>query len=156
MQTDYKQDSLFPIKPAVFSSDDWTTPQHVFDALQIYFDLDPACPVDGPRFTPCKSFFSSQHDGLQSDWHGTVFINPPFSKAQPWMQRFLEHGDGIALTLVSKSRWCDKLFSQADAMLLLPSTFRFVEGSIFLPCALWALGQSNADALTHSGLGCVR
>lgn len=147
---------LFPVSQEVYTSDDYWTPKWVFEKLGLEFDIDVACPPEGPANTPCKQWFTQAQDGLAQDWVGRVFMNPPFSNTNPWAQKFIKHRNGIALTVVGKSAWCDTLFATADCMLLLPRSMKFDQGAIFLPTALWAYGVENAQALRNSGIGPCR
>ena len=79
-------------------SDDWFTPAYIFDALGCTFDLDVAAPIDGPRYVPCKQWLFK--DSLDLDWSGFVWMNPPYGARNgltPWLERFIKHGNGIAL-----------------------------------------------------------
>ena len=150
------QYQLFPTPQTTTTSDDYYTPKWLFDALNVTFDLDVACPPQGPLNTPCRAYFTQADNGLTQDWHGFVYMNPPFSNTNPWANKFIEHGNGIALTVVGKSKWCDRLFETVDAMLLLPRSMKFEQGAIFLPTALWAYGEQGAKALRDSNIGRVR
>lgn len=80
-------------------SDDWFTPQAVFDALGCRFDLDVAAPKDGPLHVPAPRWLSS--GSLDTEWTGFVWMNPPFGGRNglaPWIEKFIDHGNGIALT----------------------------------------------------------
>ena len=81
-------------------TDEWYTPKYIFDALGEIFDLDVACPANGPRHTPCVRWLSPLQNGLHSSWNGFVWMNPPFghqSTKRTWLKKFFEHGNGIAL-----------------------------------------------------------
>lgn len=73
----------------VFSSesDEWGTPQHVFDALndEFRFTLDPCSTDDNAK---CEAHFTAQDDGLSKSWTGeTVFCNPPYSNVKQWVEK---------------------------------------------------------------------
>lgn len=53
-------------------SDDWATPKEFYDKLdkEFNFDFDP-CPINHDL---------SKWDGLEIDWGGVNFINPPYSR----------------------------------------------------------------------------
>jgi phage N-6-adenine-methyltransferase len=82
-----------------FSSrtDDWATPQPVFDALdaEFGFDLDVCADASNAK---CRRFFSAAEDGLAQEWSGTVWLNPPYGR----------HGGGIAA-------WMEKARESAAA-----------------------------------------
>jgi hypothetical protein len=79
------------------ASDEWYTPAYVFDALGERFDLDVAAP--SKNRVPARMWYST--DGLTNPWWGYCWMNPPFggrNALEPWLDRFFEHGNGIALT----------------------------------------------------------
>ena len=153
------QERLFPLPQESTTSDDYWTPEWIFDALGIEFDLDVACPPEGPAHTPAKAYYTQETDGLSSPWFGNVWMNPPFSKTHPWARKFIEHKNGVCLVPMSKSKWFDALWDSSDAVLSLPSSLRFEgrdNGSIFMPTILAAFGQENVKALHRSKIGRVR
>ena len=147
------QQHLFGQPQTELTSDDYYTPQWIFDALGLRFDLDVASPPGGAPYVPCDRYFTQEDDGLAQEWHGRVWMNPPFSKPTPWVERWVNHGNGVALLPVSKSRWADLLWNELDAkVVLLPPTLKFVGGSIFMPTWLWAIGEDNVEALNQVGI----
>lgn len=65
-----------------FSSvtDEWATPQELFDALSWVFGpftLDPCATAGNAK---CKRFFTPEDDGLSQPWSGKVFMNPPYGR----------------------------------------------------------------------------
>lgn len=151
-----EQPALFPMPQQARTSDDYWTPKWVFDALGLEFDLDVACPPEGPPHTPAKAWYTQETDGLASPWWGTVWMNPPYSNASAWVHKFLDHGDGVALTVVGKSKWMNRAWAEADGFILLEQSMHFVQGRIPWPIILWAAGDKCREALTRSGLGRVR
>jgi site-specific DNA-methyltransferase (adenine-specific) len=73
---------------ALFSraSDEWATPQTLFDALdaEFAFDLDVAA---RPENAKCAQFYSPDEDGLSQVWAGTCFMNPPYSQVRAWAEK---------------------------------------------------------------------
>lgn len=151
---------LFDQPQTEFTSDDWYTPKSLFDALGVTFDLDVACPPGGPPNTPCRRYYTQADDGLASPWDGLVWMNPPYSKPAPWVTKFLDHGNGICLTGWSKSKWCERLWTEADAVIYIQKLlFDRPDGSragIFMPLVLAGIGDQAAEALQRSNLGKVR
>jgi phage N-6-adenine-methyltransferase len=150
------QERLFTTRQEGRTSDDYDTPKWIFDALSIEFDLDVACAPDGPLHTPCKAYFTQEDDGLALDWHGTVWVNPPFSHTNDWAYRFMQHANGIGLFPMSQSKWFDELWQTSEAVMALPPNLKFVQGKIFMPAVLCAYGHDNVAALKQSGIGRVR
>lgn len=148
-------------------SDDWFTPRYIFDALGETFDLDVAAPRDLTHVTvPAEKYLSS--NSLGADWHGFVWMNPPFasrgSKAA-WLNKFFDHGNGIALTPDrSGAPWWHRAHSRCNGLLFTEGKPRFVrpDGSIGKSpsnnVTLWASGDRAVDALiraSKSGLGAL-
>lgn len=143
------------------TTDDHYTPPFIFEALGVEFDMDVSAPVNGVPWIPAKRSLSIIDDGLATEWVGRVWCNPPYSKITPWAHKLLEHGNAIALLPVGKSMWFDTLWAQADAILTLPSSLRFIKSDgtvagIMTSTMLFGFGEANREALINSGLGRVR
>jgi hypothetical protein len=144
------------------ANDELYTPKWIFDSLGVQFDLDVCAPIEGPLHTPAKAWFSELDDGLSKDWFGCVWMNPPYSKPSPWVNKWLEHKNGIALLPLSgNAKWWYELWnSKAMGITLKPrSDFITKEGKthrIVFGTSLWALGEHNILALENSGIGKIR
>ncbi|WP_082044770.1 DNA N-6-adenine-methyltransferase [Pseudomonas sp. C5pp] len=146
-------------------TDEWYTPRYIFDALRIQFDLDVAAPSGGPRNVPCSSYLTKAECGLKSPWQGLVWMNPPFghqaTKIQ-WLQKFFDHGNGIALIPDRTSApWWQRFARQADAVLFVAPKIKFErpDGSIGespgTGTCLFGKGERSVRAMINSGLGLV-
>jgi phage N-6-adenine-methyltransferase len=62
-------------------SGEWQTPKTLYDKLneEFHFDLDPCTTKDNPLGT--KRFYTKEDDGLEKEWFGNVFVNPPYNRA---------------------------------------------------------------------------
>nr|WP_256098324.1 phage N-6-adenine-methyltransferase [Staphylococcus haemolyticus] len=61
-------------------SNEWTTPQHLFDELnqEFNFTLDPCATEENAK---CSKHFTIEDDGLSKDWsNDVVFMNPPYGR----------------------------------------------------------------------------
>jgi hypothetical protein len=130
------------------ASDEWYTPPHVFRALGETFDLDvahPAPPVE--THVPAKERLFTR--GLEDVWHGFVWMNPPFggrNGLEPWLNRFFDHGHGIALTPDRTSApWFQNWAAKADAVLF-TRKLRFLR-----PDGSEGKSPSNGTALMAAG-----
>lgn len=139
------------------ASDEWYTPRHVFDALGVTFDLDPANAAVGGAHVPCRESYGDE--GLQKPWRGFVWLNPPFggrNGIDPWLTKFFDHGNGIALSPDRTSApWFWRAWKRADAVLF-TRKIRFLrpdgsEGrSPSNGTALWAAGEVAVSALRRA------
>lgn len=148
---------------SIGKSDEWYTPPHVFEALDCRFDLDVAAPKDVATFVPAGAFLTD--DSLAARWNGFVWMNPPFggrNGIKPWLDKFFEHGNGIALTPDRTSApWFRDAWGHSDAVLFTPKIkFLRPDGSEGKSpsngTALFASGERGVDALhraTALGLG---
>jgi len=148
---------------AAGESDEWYTPKYIFDALGLVFDLDVACPPEGPRHVPARDWLSS--DALTTDWDGLVWMNPPFGHQRHkrhWLRRFMHHDNGIALVPDRTSApWFQEYASQADAICWVAPKIKFErpDGTRGewpgTGTALLAAGDVAVDALLRCNLGFV-
>jgi len=147
----YRQMSLLGVEQQAHTSDDFYTPRWIFDAMGITFDLDVACPPEGPMNVPAARYFTAADDGLAQPWEGRVWMNPPYSRPAPWVDRFLNHRNGVALTPSAKSAWCYRLWESEAACVMLPPRWKFVQGPIYMPTMLWAFGDECIAAIQRVG-----
>lgn len=150
------QEALFVFEQQELTSNDYYTPKWIFDTLGLIFDLDVAAPPGGIEHIPALAYYTQKNDGLAQDWFGRVWMNPPFSKPQPWVHKFMEHGNGVAMLPVSKSYWFMELWNSETAITYMPSNLKFVDpkggnGSIFMPCVMVAIGNENIEAMSKIG-----
>ena len=87
-------------------SDEWPTPQWLFDALdkEFGFTLDPCANVANAK---CERFFTPQDVPLSRDWGTeTVFVNPPYSECGEWMRKAYgsaQHGATVVCLIPSRT-----------------------------------------------------
>lgn len=108
-------------KPNTGASVEWLTPPWLLESSPAPFDLDPCAhplqiadnaPEHWPDYAATmwhnsigpfekRSHLDREHvwcDGLEQEWEGRVWLNPPYGKTQPeWMRRMADHQSGIAL-----------------------------------------------------------
>ncbi|WP_267901234.1 DNA N-6-adenine-methyltransferase, partial [Dulcicalothrix desertica] len=61
-------------------SDNWYTPPYIVElVVQVLgeIDLDPCAEVG--KKIPAREHYTIDFDGLSKQWHGRVFLNPPYS-----------------------------------------------------------------------------
>lgn len=148
---------------AAGSTDEWYTPRYITDALG-EFDLDPCAPATVPEGFPsvAKHNFTIDDDGTRKDWshYGRVWLNPPYSNVNPFIEKMCEHNNGIALLFNRQDTkiWQQRIAKTATAMLFLSGRVKFVQPDGTLKAGatcgsvLIAWGRENADALRNSGL----
>ncbi len=142
-------------------SDEHYTPKSIFSALNVVFDLDVAAPAGGGN-APALHYYDKESDGLSSQWWGNVWMNPPYSQPTAWVEKFLDHKQGIALLPITRGKWWDRLWNESGAILPTIYNLKFerpdglVAKPIVFRTALYAIGETNITALKMSNLGRIR
>lgn len=147
---------------SIGESDEWYTPQFIFDALQLQFDLDP-CSPGSDHWVPAQRVYTKADNGLLHEWSGRVFMNPPFGGRNghvPWLMRFLDHGDGVAIVRAyTSSKWWHDLAPRAHGILFPRGKTKFIrpDGTQGKApghgVALISMDETCCRALRKSGLG---
>lgn len=88
------------VPPALQSSEseEWYTPAKYIDAVRALMggiDVDPASNPEANQIVQAAQFYTLADDGLQHDWQGRVFLNPPYgrdeiSNQERWSVRLME------------------------------------------------------------------
>lgn len=116
------QDTLFSS-----DSDEWATPPELFAGLdaEFHFDLDPCATADNAK---CTRFYTVADDGLAQPWHGTVFVNPPYSHAGHWMAKAWQESRAGAIVVCLVASRTDTAWWHDYAMLA--HEVRFIRGRL--------------------------
>jgi hypothetical protein len=137
-------------------SDEWYTPPEIFEAMALEFDIDVCAPAGGIGWIPAKKYFTIDDNALEQEWHGRVWMNPPFSNPGPFVHKWLDHANGVAFLPFSKSRWFESLWNSSASFALPDIHLKFVREQqrkgIFLPMVLAAIGNNeNHEAIAKLG-----
>lgn len=119
---------LFGLADTV-TTDDWYTPPWIFEGLGLTFDLDVAAPVGGLPWVPAVHHYSESDDGLNAEWFGLVWCNPPYSAPTRWCRRWATHADGCILLRADLSTsGPHAAFAAADCIYFPERRLQFVNG----------------------------
>lgn len=139
----------------------WLTPPEIIRALGP-FDLDPCAAPDPRPWPTAATHITLPEDGLQAEWSGFVWCNPPFGpEAEAWLARMADHGNGVALVPArTETRWfVNTIWSRASAILFLHGRphFHYPDGkrgkaNSGAPICLVAYGPTAVGRLAASGL----
>ena len=143
-------------------SDTWLTPPAIIDALGP-FDLDPcAAPEPRPWPTADRMIAKADADGLAENWHGRVWLNPPYSReAARWLAKLADHGHGTALVFArTETSWfVEHVWKRATLLLFLAGRVHFhhadgtrAPANSGAPSVLAAYGIDDAERLAASGI----
>lgn len=103
------------------------TPPWIIQELGVV-DLDPCA---GVSTYIGKTNFAVERgeNGLELDWHGFVYCNPPFSQKEEWIKRMIEHGNGILILPERGSApWFGPLAVAAGKYFVMGRKINFVGG----------------------------
>ena len=147
---------LFGAPQEETTSDDYYTPSWLFEEMGIRFDVDVAAPPGGVPWIPADRFYTKADNGLAQPWVGRVWMNPPFSEAEPWCMKFVDHADGVGLLPLNNGLWLDQLWKSGGRCVLIRDNLLFSRPdksnrSIFVRTALWAFGAECVDAISRIG-----
>lgn len=114
-----------PLLSTAVDVDTWLTPRFILEQLGD-FDLDP-CAAETNPFWVAKRSYTVKDNGLEMDWTGRVFMNPPFSNTAPWIKKHAAYAHGISLIPASVESvvWRETVWKRAHAILLLHGRTRF-------------------------------
>ena len=140
--------------------DEYYTSKFIFDGLGLWFDLDPCSPVVG-GCVPATHTYTIESDGLQQPWFGLVWMNPPYSKPTPWVDKFLAHSNGIALLPFTNGKWWFNIWNHADAIMPIEPRHKFDKSdgtrkTITFNTALYGIGDVAVQAIQRFGLQRIR
>ncbi len=103
-------------------TDIWLTPLDLLERIGS-FDYDP-CPHKGHK--TAKKL--EEGDGLKSKWQGKVWLNPPYSEAEKWLDRLSTHGLGCALLFArTGSNWVQKYIRASDEICFIRGRISFMK-----------------------------
>jgi len=110
-------------------SDDWETPQELFDELdkEFNFRLDPCCTQSNKK---CQYYYTKEKDGSKNRWSpfGPVFMNPPYGRAiGEWVKKAYEESQkGCIVVCLLPARTDTKWFHDY----CLRGEIRFLKGRL--------------------------
>jgi phage N-6-adenine-methyltransferase len=81
------------------ATDLWATPHDLFQELnaEFCFTLDVCATAENAK---CDRFFTEQEDGLEQDWSGVCWMNPPYGDAiATWVKKAYESAEDGAIVV---------------------------------------------------------
>jgi len=103
-------------------TDVWLTPLEIVHSLG-KFDLDPC----GESYHKTGNVIFTEN-GLESLWFGRVWLNPPYSQVDLWMDKMIQHNNGVALVFArTETRWAQKALNACSSAFFLSGRIRFLD-----------------------------
>lgn len=108
--------------PEKHDSDEYYTPAYIIDAARSVLgeiDLDPASCELAQSVVQADDYYNKKADGLNKPWFGNVWLNPPFSKPEPFVSKMIEEYEAgnvdAAIVLTNngtETKWGQALLSR--------------------------------------------
>lgn len=115
------------------------------------FALDP-CAFQGHK--TADNLIVLPKNGLEIEWKGRVWLNPPYSRPHRWLAKMVKHRNGIALVLASvEAQWFHQfIWNEADGVFFQRGRPKFLradktEVQLMRPTCLVAYGKKNSEKL---------
>lgn len=114
----------------------YTPPQYIEAAREVMgsIDLDPASCAKANETVQAEAYFTVQENGLQQEWYGNVWLNPPY--AQPLISQFsaavVSKRDeyDAACVLVNNAtdtEWLQAMLEICDAACFVKKRIKFID-----------------------------
>ena len=100
----------------------WYTPEiYIEMAREVMggIDLDPASDLEAQKVVKAKQFIDKEANGLKQSWQGRIWLNPPWSDPQPWLEKLIaeEVDQAIVLTTnATETEWFQDFVPQTDTV----------------------------------------
>ena len=148
-------------------TDEHYTPEKITNFLYQFcpeFDLDP-CSNPGKNIC-AKKHYTQEDNGLAHEWEGSVFINPPFSDVETWVNKALDEyvkGNCIEVVFLSKFDgrvgWFKPLIGNFSPFCIVQGYVSYYGNdgdAATFTTALWYLGDRRKEfTQVFEGLGWV-
>lgn len=129
------------------------TPEWVYSSLG-QIDLDPCAGTD-TRIGKVNWAIERGENGLDREWFGFVYCNPPFSQKELWAEKMRKHGTGILILPERGSApWFGPLAVNVGHYWVMGKKINFVGGSSSnnLGSCMFPFGNDALQRLIDSGL----
>lgn len=104
-------------------SDVWLTPIELIERMG-KFDMDP-CGYPGHQ--TASELICLPDDGLKAKWSGKIWLNPPYSNAEPWLNKLAEHGYGMGLIFTrTGTNYIQRILRAADYVVFVRGRISFI------------------------------
>lgn len=128
------EDSEKPLVCLFTGNNEWYTPAEYIEAAREVLgtiDLDPASCELANQTVKAGKFFSADEDGLSQNWHGNIWLNPPYASEliRKFVDKLLssEFDSAIVLTdACTDTKWFEKLAEKSAGILFTNHRIKFL------------------------------
>jgi len=139
-------------------TDEYYTPERVVRPLAESvdgFDLDPC---SGTEFARIADTVYTE-DGLEKDWYGDVWLNPPYSDIGPWLDKAnqgVEEGDIMSVFALvpyrTQTQWFQRNVDNVNVICFVEGCISFGDSDDTAPFGNLILGYGNIRSESISAL----
>lgn len=118
-------------------NNEWYTPSEYVEAARKVLgviELDPASSLEANRVVKAKVYYTVNDDGLQFDWHGKVWMNPPYASGliDRFATKIVFHYENkditeaiILVNNATETGWFNEIINASSAAIFPKSRVRF-------------------------------
>lgn len=118
---------------------EWYTPPDIIEKAKRVMgeiELDPASTEKANETVNAKEYFDEEDDGLEKEWHGKVWMNPPYS--QPLIDKFSEKVTEeyqarrideacVLVNNATETNWFQRMLKVATGVCFVKGRIRFID-----------------------------
>lgn len=105
-------------------NNEWYTPKEIIEAAREVMgeiDLDPASSELANQIVRAEKFYTINSDGLTKDWHGRIWLNPPYARGmvEKFIDKLIDSEFEQAIVLVNNAtdtKWFSRLADSANVI----------------------------------------
>jgi len=140
-------------------SDEWETPQQLFDILnaEFGFQTDVCATAENAK---CAHFYTKDQNGLDQQWSGVCWMNPPYGREIiQWVKKAFETtqqggGNCIIVCLLparTDTKWWQNYIMQASEIRFISGRVRFGDApsSAPFPSAIAVFGTPRVPTISR-------
>jgi phage N-6-adenine-methyltransferase len=119
------------------ATDEWGTPPEIIERVRTFYggqiDCDPASNETAQRVVRATQYYTKEQDGLKQEWRGNTFLNGPYSRVVPFVNKLIdEYSAGHATEVIALTNaaigteWFNVLLAAAARACILRDRLRFL------------------------------
>lgn len=118
---------------------EWYTPRKYIESARKAMgsiDLDPASSAKANETVQAEAFYTPKENGLDQNWYGNVWLNPPYSKelvplfAQAVLDKRNEYDAACVLVNnATETEWSQQLLDRCDAVCFIDGRIKYLDKS---------------------------
>jgi len=136
-------------------TDEWSSPRELVEPLAESvdeFDLDPCSGAETSPFA--SATYTEDDDGLSQEWHGNVWVNPPYSQMKQWTEKAIAEIENTKTIFYlckgdSSTTWWQDGADEAELICAIDHRLEFGDGGSAAPFAshIMVFGEIDMEAI---------